>query len=508
MQSGASETDARRLLLEAAVSGNADRMLEAGAFALQAGAQSDALGPVQQAVQRHPGNARLWQLLGLINRDLDDLPAAVEAFRKAAELMPDDAMIANGHGCVAFEAGLPAVELFERAMRTDPNDRELHLRLAAARIDQGQGEEAIGGLEEAVARHPDWAIAHRKLAGLKWARGDREHFADSFERALSASPRNVNLWQAYADLMALDQLQEHSFDIVARARSAVGPLASLDAVEAIARAELGQAQLAESLFPRALKTGRLDVIVAFLRHLIRTGRPQDAAVIAENNLAHAAGHLWPYLSIAWRMLGDPRGEWLEGDPSFIGVYDIADILPELDELAERLRSLHQVTDAPIDQSLRGGTQTQGNLLLPLREKFADLRQAIIAAVERHVAQLPPSRPMHPVLVERRSPINLSGSWSVRLTGGGHHVQHFHPAGWISSALYIALPGEAERGDGEAGWLSLGEPPADLGTALPPLRVVEPKPGRLVLFPSTMWHGTRPFQAGERLTVAFDVKRPA
>jgi len=44
--------------------------------------------------------------------------------------------------------------------------------------------------------------------------------------------------------------------------------------------------------------------------------------------------------------------------------------------------------------------------------------------------------------------------------------------------------------------------------LPPIRTIEPKPGRLVLFPSTMWHGTRPFDAGERLTVAFDVKRPA
>ncbi|HYD23379.1 MAG TPA: putative 2OG-Fe(II) oxygenase [Croceibacterium sp.] len=41
-----------------------------------------------------------------------------------------------------------------------------------------------------------------------------------------------------------------------------------------------------------------------------------------------------------------------------------------------------------------------------------------------------------------------------------------------------------------------------------MRTIEPRPGRLVLFPSAMWHGTRPFPAGERLTVAFDVARPA
>jgi hypothetical protein len=39
-------------------------------------------------------------------------------------------------------------------------------------------------------------------------------------------------------------------------------------------------------------------------------------------------------------------------------------------------------------------------------------------------------------------------------------------------------------------------------------MVEPKPGRLALFPSTMWHGTRKFPAGERMTVAFDVAMPS
>ncbi|WP_373475225.1 putative 2OG-Fe(II) oxygenase [Sphingorhabdus sp.] len=33
------------------------------------------------------------------------------------------------------------------------------------------------------------------------------------------------------------------------------------------------------------------------------------------------------------------------------------------------------------------------------------------------------------------------------------------------------------------------------------------PGRLVLFPSTMWHSTIPFAAGERLTIAFEIRRP-
>jgi hypothetical protein len=76
-------------------------------------------------------------------------------------------------------------------------------------------------------------------------------------------------------------------------------------------------------------------------------------------------------------------------------------------------------------------------------------------------------------------------------------------GWISSALYIVLP---DGRDDQEGALTIGEPPADLGLDLPPLQLIRPEPGRLTLFPSYMWHGTRPFGAGERMTIAFDVAR--
>jgi hypothetical protein len=59
-------------------------------------------------------------------------------------------------------------------------------------------------------------------------------------------------------------------------------------------------------------------------------------------------------------------------------------------------------------------------------------------------------------------------------------------------------------NGEAGWLKFGEPDIDLG--LPQHHAVQPRPGRLVLFPSYFWHGTVPFEdTAPRLTVAFDVR---
>jgi hypothetical protein len=176
-------------------------------------------------------------------------------------------------------------------------------------------------------------------------------------------------------------------------------------------------------------------------------------------------------------------------------------------LAERLRTIHRSTHQPLEQSLRGGTQTDGPLFARVDPEIRRLRAAIKQAVEAHIAQLAPVDPRHPILsIDRSQPVRFAGSWSVRLTGGGHHVNHVHPAGWFSSAFYVALPEDGMGGEDKAGWLTLGEAPG-LGLDLKPFRSIEPKPGRLVLFPSTMWHGTRPFPAGERLTVAFDVARP-
>ena len=500
-----SKSEASRLLNQAAADGDADAMLAAGAAALQSGAQVEALAPVQEMLRRNSGSARLWQLLGLLSRDLQDSATSLEAFRKASALLPNDAMIANGLAHVAFEAGLPAVDLFERAIQLNPTDRSIWLRLAAAWVQEGQAEVIIGVLEEELTADPGWIEGHKTLSKLRWESGDRKAFAQSFDRAVAAMPRNSELWLAYVQALAHDKLHEQALDVIQRGKAALGPVPELEAIEAIALTELGRLNSAAPLFARVAHLQDLSTLVAYLRFLIRSGRVDEAAAVAESNVEQAGNWVWPYLSICWRLLGD--WQWLEGDSELIGVYDLAPNLPDLDLLAKRLRALHWATVEPVDQSLRGGTQTHGDLLFRIEPEIRQLRSALVAAIEEHVARLPAARPGHPTLIDQRSPILFSGSWSVRLAGGGRHVDHLHPAGWISSALYIALPNEAERGSGEAGWLALGQA-GDLVPELPPIRVVEPKAGRLVLFPSTMWHGTRPFGAGERLTVAFDVKRPA
>ncbi len=450
----------------------------------------------------------LWQWAGLLQRSLDEHEAAIASFARAAGLAPANAGIAHGHARVTLEAGLDAVDLFLRARALAPQDGDVALGLVAARNAVGQGGQAAEELSALVERAPAWTAGHEQLAQLLSTLGHKERATESLERAIVRFPRQESLWSA---LFRIDLKREDYQALqrdVARADAAGIAPHSLELYRAIIAAELGTA-----VFPDALFNVRPELSAQLglwrIRHLLRHGAIDEALPLIDEELAsERSAAAWPYASLAWRLAGDERSEWLEGDDRFVRVFDLTPVLPPIAELADALRRLHVAKGEYVDQSVRGGTQTDGPLLSRIDPPIRQLRTAIISAIEDYVRQLPAPDSRHPLLSRPRDRrIRFAGSWSVRLRPGGRHVNHVHPEGWISSALYIALPlkGAAEAED--AGWFTLGQPQEQLGIAIEPWRKIEPQPGRLVLFPSWMWHGTVPFSQGERLTVAFDVRPP-
>ena len=474
--------------------------------AYETGKREALLPRLESAVQQGTGDPRLWHLHGLILRELDRREEALQSLRTAARMAPGSAKIAHALARTLLEAGLPSVDAFGRALQLAPADHEIVTGLTAAFVAEGEPETAIAGLTKILKRSPHWIQGHALLCRLRWAQGERDGFADSFEEALAVRPHDLDLRrEQLITLMHADRYEE-ALRAIATGRAAMGEQLIFAVNEAIAHAESGEIETAERLFEPFVDLSDASVQVRRTRMYLRADRPEAAAEVLEPWLRTPEAFLfWPYASLAWRQIDEPRWQWLEGDESFVGVYDIADRLPPLDVLASTLRKLHTLSGQPLEQSLRGGTQTDGNLFAHVDPVIVQLRETIRVTVAEHVAKLPPHDPSHPLLGPARDRIAFSGSWSVRLQSKGFHANHVHPAGWISSALYIVLP--PEIGEKGAGILTLGEAkrpnfPLDLR----PFRSVEPMPGRLTLFPSYMWHGTRPFHEGERMTVAFDVRR--
>lgn len=482
---------------------------ELAAEALEQGEEARAIPPVESAAERYR-SARLWQWTALLHRSLDEHEAALAAFEKAAALASRDPKIAHGHAHTAMEAGLDAVALFENALSLAPRSGDVLIGLAAAEAAVGRGAAGVSRLREALEGSPLWIQGHEQLAQLLSTLGRGDEAAQSYEQSIARHPREPVLRTALFDLEVrrgrIDQLRTR----VDQARAAGSDAAEFAIYEAIHAAEHDSVTAPEALFGPGSR--RFDDILDIwrVRHLLRVGATEAALPILHSRLGGSRSpEFWPYAATAWRMLGDERADWLTAQSGLVRVMDLSAALPPLDALSDNLRTLHRGRGEYLDQSVRGGTQTDGPLFSRIEPLIRRVRGAVVDAVEAYVRDLPPFDPQHPLLGKRRDRrVCFSGSWSVRLRGGGKHSNHVHPQGWISSALYIKLP---ERTNGEphdAGWLTIGDPDERLGLTIDRTRTIKAVPARLVLFPSYVWHGTVPFAQGERLTIAFDVRPPS
>lgn len=465
----------------------------------------EGLAALRRATMLTPKSAKAWQALGAHLRDGGDLDAAAEALATADALAPNDVGIVQARAVVEAARGGDAMPFLDRASALRPGDPELALERAAFLFRRDPAA-AVDYLATLLRGAPAWQIGHLTLSQLRWQIGDGAASTRSFEEALGALPDDIELRLAYLSTL---QRAGRNADAIAladrdRGRFAVRPEAAEMArrFEAISAAESGDLDRAAPLFAQIADTGDANFELSRMRFLLRSQQFEAAVRHGEQMVSvHDDRSLWAHLATAWRLIGDRRADWLD-DPRLIAVIDIEGL--DLAALAMRLRELHVTNTAPFDQSLRGGTQTDGHLLLRSDPTLQSLRRAVEGAIADYIENLPAIDPVHPTLREQRGGFRMKGSWSVRLTSRGFHINHFHGDGWISSAFYVALPPTLGDATSNAGWLTLGQPSVELGLDLPPLHVIEPKPGRLALFPSTMWHGTVPFSDGERLTVAFDV----
>lgn len=491
-------TERSRLSVEA--------LVELALAGIDCGLFEDTERRIEHAIAQGVRDARLYQVLGVVRRERLDAAGALSAFRAAAELAPNDVRIAHGVARSAWEAGLPAVPAYEAARRLAPRDAGLIGGHASALLADGRGLEAEAALRTTLNENPGWLDGHGAYARIVKAACLPVDETRTVRDALARHPDDVVLWRLLLRLLLDARRYEAVTEAATAATARLGNGPEWIRARAIACSEAGDPVAAQILFDQLGLPGKAGGWVHPLRNLIRLGRYDEACALAERpvQLPDEAA-LWPYRALLWRLMNHPRWAWLEGDERLIGIYDL-DLSPgEIEALAQRLRALHRRSGMLPDQSVRGGTQTDGNVLARAEPEFRRLLAALRRAIAAHVVQLPRSTAGHPTLIDTRSTERIAGSWSVRLTGAGMHVDHVHPQGWLSSAFYVAVPDTAAtcRPDG---WLVFGEA-RDLLPSFAGFRFVEPKPGRLVLFPSTMWHGTRPFLAGERITVAFDVARP-
>lgn len=371
----------------------------------------------------------------------------------------------------------------------------------------GKFEEAIDAYRRAIMRNPLDLVAHRELNHLLYRLERDDEFLSSYDAAIDAVPGASALLFDKASLLLRAERFEEAKEGFEKA-NALGPnIVGHDGIgRALAR--LGDFAGAIAAHERAItmEPGNAAAWCNFAETLLRAGEWERAKEASEKSLAiEPANPLSVALqTLAMRKLGDEAEAAINDYARLVQIFDLeppegfSDMESFNRALNELLHPLHAVGREYLDQNVRGGTQTIDDLFASNHPLIAGLRAQIDDAVNAYIARMKDVAD-HPLFARRANGFGYAASWTTRLKSGGRHLNHVHKTGWISSAYYVALP----KTEGEAGHLKFGEPPFDMGLAAQ--RTIEPKVGRLVLFPSYMWHGTIPFEADEtRTTIAFDI----
>jgi tetratricopeptide (TPR) repeat protein len=508
---------------------------------------AEAIEAFKDAIKLKPDYAEAYFEAGTTSQQLGELVEAEKLFRQWLTALPEHARgkLALADLLLATQRPLEADRLLREALRQPvPHQMRgiLHQALGKALHFQGKYEEALEHYEKSASLNPELmtdAIRAEILQRLKryeeavvlsdsliardpcnpqWHkfhndltyRLGRDDYLKSYDRAprtvelllskayfLSHEKRGEEALQAYSEALALEPDNQSA---------ATGMGNTLNMMKRHTEAQ----KLLDSLLARHGDGPNLLICAA--EAAISAGDPEKAAALCQRSVALAPHDQLSLavLGTAWRMLDDVRDEALNCYDSLIQIYDLdppdgfSDMESFNAELNAWLDRIHPATREYLEQSLRNGSQTPDKLFGAGHDLVERLQVRIREGINRYIADMK-SDDSHPLLSRRARDFNYTGSWSSRLRDCGFHTNHIHPEGWISSCYYVALPPAVEDMKGRQGWIKFGEPALDVALKDPIRRAIQPRPGRLVLFPSYMWHGTVAFHdTMPRTTIAFDV----
>lgn len=379
-----------------------------------------------------------------------DFRAAVERYNWLLAKAPREPQLLNLCACATFELGEPkkALALFKRAVKAKPDYVDAWNNLGLLRQQEGDLKGALTAYNEVRRLLPSAPVAHVNAANVHLLLKSYGQAREVYEQALQLAPDDVNILCALAKtLLYLDECKE-ALGLLDKALTLSPGHAGALSLQLVAFQELGMEDALKELnaFERLIDPGIIEP-------------PAGYDSLADFNAAlceHCLNH--PSLEYERAANATRKGHHsgnlsLDADPGPIG-----DLLDIVNARAKRYQETH-----PID-------------------------------------------PSHPFLAQRPDKWTFD-IWCVILGDLGYQDPHVHPSGWLSGVYYARLPGVIlEEDESQQGWIEFGrfiDYPKS-GTK-PEVRLYRPEEGKMILFPSYMYHRTVPFHSDEkRISIAFDL----
>ena len=401
-------------------------------------------------------------------------------------------------------------------------DRPAHwanpvLMEADLHVGERQFEPALALYEMVLRNDPQNACALAGKGEIGVIQGRQEDGMALLERAASLCPDDAHVLTLYGRALGLLDRSEEAIAPLTRASAKGGA----DAAFALAEAEykLSHYEAAAKAYRRTLQLSRSHRVANNNLLMALTGQ-RDYRGVVDHADSLLAGDGWHVNALAFkcialaelgrreeeRQLADldrlVESREIEAPPGF------SDLNQFNQALASYLAREPSLKLAPPQHATRAGWHS-GDLTNCTNPAVSALNRLLIKEATRRMAKSKARGGAHPF--ENHIPDGfVLNSWVVIMEGSGHQIPHIHRDAWLSGVYYIDLPADIGAEDEDhQGWLRFGPSKAHwhTGHSAPAAKLVCPKAGMVVTFPSFFWHETVPLRAdtkGRRISYAFDI----
>jgi Flp pilus assembly protein TadD len=180
---------------------DAERTMNEGVFALNAGNPGIALERLLEAEKQDPESPHVHYYLGLTYRKKDMEKNAEQQFKEAIRLKPDYSEAYNSLGVIYMERGQTesAIQCFQKALNNVlyANPANAHYNLGRAYLARKEYAKAAEQSERAVRLVPDFAMAYSSLGEAYEGLGRNADAKRSYRSAIQFAPNDA---EAYLNL--------------------------------------------------------------------------------------------------------------------------------------------------------------------------------------------------------------------------------------------------------------------------------------------------------------------
>jgi len=469
------------------------------------GRLEEAEASLRQAIALKPDFPEAHNNLGNTLRDFGRLEDAEASYREAIALKSDYAYAHSNLGNTLQELGRleEAEASYRKAIALEPDYAEAYNNLGTTLQELVRLKDAEASYQQAIALKPDYAEAHNNLGDTLKELGRLEEAEANYTKAIALKPDFAKAYDHLGDLLRILGKFED-------AEVCYKKYISLAPFEEPITKSMGSTFFAQGEFQKALSLfdsyntpdSRSDALKC-LHALGNTKeiykRIEDAVELDDGNLRIAAFASF----IAESQQKDTAHRFCRKPLEFLHFSNLSSKMENsnsfIANLIEDLKNI-KATWEPPNQSANGGFQSTGNLFRYSNCNIVTLKEIILNEIDAYYEKF---QNEHCSFIEKwPAEKNLMG-WYIMLKEQGYHHLHMHQSGWLSGVIYLKVVPSLNKNEGA---ITFNMAVSNISDSNLPNIIHNPEVGDMVLFPSSLYHGTIPFSADtDRIVVSFDLK---